>query len=115
MFVLDSLANEAASKIISNNKFKNEWPGYSTFRHQGTNYDVKSSEFGRNVAWNVRTGNIPDNTSSLVLRTAVSSAGNRLPGQMTGFVDGNDLYKLLFKKKVDRKIHELDNRYPVFF
>lgn len=115
MFVFDSLANDAVAKLIRNNKFKNEWPGQSRFRHQGTNYDAKSSEFGRNVAWNVRTGNIPDNTSSLVLRTAVSSAGNRLPGQMTGFVDGNDLYDLLFRKKVNRKIHELDNRYPVYF
>ena len=35
--------------------------------------------------------------------------------QMTGFVGENDLYDLLFRKKVDRKIHELDNRYPVFF
>ena len=35
--------------------------------------------------------------------------------QMTGVVDGKDLYDLLFRKKVDRKIHELDNRYPVFF
>ena len=115
MFVIDSLANDAVSKLISNDKFKNKWPGASTFRHQGTNYDVKSSEFGRNVAWNVRTGNIPDNTSSLVLRTAVSSAGNRLPGQMTGFVDDNDLYDLLFRKKVNKKIHELDNRYRVDF
>ena len=115
MFVFDSLANEAVAKLIRNNKFKNEWPGQSTFRHEGTNYDIKSSEFGRNVAWNARTGNIPDNTSSLVLRTAVSSAGNRLPGQMTGFVDGNDLYNLLFRKKVNKKIHELDNRYPDYF
>ena len=115
MFVIDSLANESAAKLISNNKFKDKWPGISTFRHQGTNYDVKSREFGRNVAWNARTGNIPDNTSSLVLRTAVSSAGNRLPDQMTGFVDGNDLYNLLFRKKVNKKIHELDNRYPVDF
>ena len=115
MFVIDSLANESVAKLIRNNKFKNEWPGQSKFRHQGTNYDVRSSEFGRNVAWNARTGNIPDNTSSLVLRTAVSSAGNRLPGQMTGFVDGNDLYNLLFRKKVNKKIHELDNRYPDYF
>ena len=115
IFVIDSLANESVAKLIRNNKFKNEWPGYSTLRHQGTNYDTKSSEFGRNVAWNVRTGNIPDNTSSLVLKTAVSSAGNRLPDQMTGFVDGNDLYNLLFRKKVNKKIHELDNRYPDYF
>ena len=115
MFVIDSLANEAVAKLIRNNKFNNEWPGSSTFRHQGTNYDIKSREFGRNVAWNARTGNIPDNTSSLVLKTAVSSAGNRLPDQMTGFVDGNDLYNLLFRKKVNKKIHELDNRYPVYF
>lgn len=115
MFVIDSLANESVAKLINNNKFKNEWPGQSRFRHQGTNYDVKSREFGRNVAWNARTGNIPDNTSSLVLRTAVSSAGNRLPDQMTGFVDGNDLYDLLFRKKVYKKLHELDNRYPVDF
>ena len=115
MFVFDSLANDAVAKLISNNKFKNEWPGQSRFRHQGTNYDIKSSEFGRNVAWNARTGNIPDNTSSLVLKTAVSSAGNRLPGQMTGFVDGNDLYNLLFRKKVNKKLHELDNRYPEYF
>ena len=115
IFVIDSLANESVAKLIRNNKFKNEWPGQSTFRHQGTNYDAKSSEFGRNVAWNVRTGNIPDNTSSLVLKTAVSSAGNRLPDQMTGFVDGNDLYNLLFRKKVNKKIHELDNRYPEYF
>ena len=115
MFVIDSLANESVAKLIRNNKFKNEWPGQSKFRHQGTNYDVRSSEFGRNVAWNARTGNIPDNTSSLVLRTAVSSAGNRLPDQMTGFVGGNDLYDLLFRKKVNKKIHELDNRYPDYF
>ena len=115
MFVFDSLANEAVAKLIRNNKFKNEWPGQSAFRHQGTNYDIKSSEFGRNVAWNARTGNIPDNTSSLVLKTAVSSAGNRLPGQMTGFVGGDDLYDLLFRKKVNKKLHELDNRYPVYF
>lgn len=111
MFVIDSLANESVAKLINNNKFKNKWPGSSTFRHQGTNYDIKSSEFGRNIAWNARTGNIPDNTSSLVLRTAVSSAGNRLPGQMTGFVDGNDLYNLLFRNKVNKKLNELDNRY----
>ena len=115
MFVIDSLANESVAKLISNNKFKNEWPGQSRFRHQGTNYDVRSREFGRNVAWNARTGNIPDNTSSLVLKTAVSSAGNRLPDQMTGFVGGNDLYDLLFRKKVNKKIHELDNRYPDYF
>ena len=115
MFVFDSLANDAVAKLINNNKFKNEWPGQSRFRHQGTNYDIKSREFGRNVAWNARTGNIPDNTSSLVLRTAVSSAGNRLPDQMTGFVDGNDLYDLLFRKKANKKIHEFDNRYPVYF
>lgn len=115
MFVIDSLANESVAKLISNNKFKNEWPGQSKFRHQGTNYDVKSREFGRNIAWNARTGNIPDNTSSLILKTAVSSAGNRLPDQMTGYVDGNNLYNLLFRKKVNKKIHELDNRYPVDF
>lgn len=115
MFVFDSLANDAVAKIIRNNKFKNEWPGSSRLRHQGTNYDNKSSEFGRNIAWNVRTGNIPDNTSSLVLKTAVSSAGNRLPGQMTGFVNDRDLYNLLFRKKVNKKIHELDSRYPVEF
>lgn len=115
MFVIDSLANDAVSKLILNNRFKDKWPGYSTFRHQGTNYDIKSSEFGRNIAWNVRTGNIPDNTSSLVLKTAVSSAGNRLPGQMTGFVGEDNLYNLLFRKKVNKKIHELDNRYPVYF
>lgn len=42
-------------------------------------------------------------------------AGNRLPDQMTGVVDGKDLYNLLFRKKVNKKIHELDNRYPVDF
>lgn len=115
MFVIDSLANNAASKLILSNRFKDKWPGQSKFRHEGTNYDVKSTEFGRDVAWNARTGNLPDNTSSLVLRTAVSSAGNRLPGQMTGFVGKNDLYDLLFRKKVNKKIHELDSRYPVDF
>ena len=42
-------------------------------------------------------------------------AGNRLPGQMTGFVDGNDLYDLLFRKKVNKKLNEFDNRYHVDF
>lgn len=115
MFVMDSLANEAVAKLIRNNRFKEEWPGASKLRHQGTNYDTKSREYGQDVAWNARTGNLPSNTSSLVLRTAVSSAGNRLPGQMTGVVDGNDLYDLLFRKKVDKKINELDNRYRVDF
>ena len=115
MFVIDSLANESVAKLINNNKFNNKWPGSTKFRHQGTNYDIKSREFGRNVAWNARTGNIPDNTSSLVLRTAVSSAGNRLPDQMTGFVDGNDLYDLLFRKRVNKKLNEFDNRYHVDF
>lgn len=115
MFVMDSLANEAVAKLIRNNRFKDEWPGASKLRHQGTNYDTKSREYGQDVAWNARTGNLPGNTSSLVLRTAVSSAGNRLPGQMTGVVDGKDLYDLLFRKKVDKKINELDNRYRVDF
>lgn len=115
LFVMDSLANEAVSKLIRNNRFKDEWPGYSKFRHQGTNYDTKSREYGQDVAWNVRTGNLPSNTRSLLLRTSVSSAGNRLPGQMTGFANGKDLYDLLFRKKVDRKINELDNRYRVDF
>lgn len=115
MFVMDSLANEAVSKLIRNNRFKDEWPGASKLRHQGTNYDTKSREYGQDVAWNARTGNLPGNTTSLVLRTAVSSAGNRLPGQMTGVVDGKDLYDLLFRKKVDKKINELDNRYRVEF
>lgn len=115
IFVMDSLANEAVAKLIRNNRFKDEWPGASKLRHQGTNYDTKSREYGQDVAWNVRTGNLPSNTSSLVLRTAVSSAGNRLPGQMTGVVDGKDLYALLFRKKVDKKINELDNRYRVDF
>jgi hypothetical protein len=103
------------AKLIRNNRFKDEWPGASKLRHQGTNYDIKSREYVQDVAWNARTGNLPDNTSSLVLRTAVSSAGNRLPGQMTGVVDGKDLYDLLFRKKVDKKINELDSRYRVDF
>ena len=115
LFVIDSLANEAVSKLIRNNRFKDEWPGRSSLRHQGTNYDSKSRDFGVDVAWNARTGNLPSGTSSIVLRGAVSSAGNRLPGQMTGMVNGQDLYNLLFRKKVDRKINELDNRYRVDF
>ena len=115
LFVIDSLANEAVSKLIRNNRFKDKWPGRSSLRHQGTNYDSKSRDFGVDVAWNARTGNLPSGTSSLVLRGAVSSAGNRLPGQMTGKVNGQDLYNLLFRKKANRKINELDNRYPVDF
>lgn len=115
IFVMDSLANKAVDNLIRNDLFKDEWPGASRLRHRGTNYDSKSMDYGRDVAWNARTGNLPSNTSSLVLRTAVSSAGNRLPGQMTGVVDGKDLYDLLFRKKVDKKINELDNRYRVEF
>lgn len=115
LFVIDSLANEAVAKLIRNNRFKDEWPGRAPLRHQGTNYDSKSRDYGMDVAWNARTGNLPRGTSALVLRNAVSSAGNRLPGQMTGVVDGKDLYDLLFRKKVDRRINELDNRYRVDF
>lgn len=115
LFVIDSLANEAVSKLIRNSRFKDEWPGRAPLRHQGTNYDSKSRDYGMDVAWNSRTGNLPRGTSTLVLRNAVSSAGNRLPGQMTGVVDGKDLYDLLFRKKVDRRINELDNRYRVEF
>lgn len=115
LFVIDSLANEAVSKLIRNSRFKDEWPGRAPLRHQGTNYDSKSRDYGMDVAWNSRTGNLPRGTSALVLRNAVSSAGNRLPGQMTGVVDGKDLYDLLFRKKVDRRINELDNRYRVEF
>lgn len=115
LFVLDSLASEAASKLIRNNRFKDEWPGRASLRHQGTNYDSKSRDFGMDVAWNARTGNLPKGGAALVLKTAVSGAGNRLTGQMTGVVDGKDLYDLLFRKKVDRRINELDNRYRVEF
>lgn len=115
LFVIDSLANEAVAKLIRNNRFKDEWPGRAPLRHQGTNYDSKSRDYGMDVAWNARTGNLPRGTSALILRNAVSSAGNRLPGQMTGVVDGKDLYDLLFRKKVDRRINELDNRYRVEF
>ena len=84
----------------------------NTYRQEVLEFRTAANE---NEQWNARTGNIPDNTSSLILRTAVSSAGNRLPGQMTGFVDGNDLYNLLFRKKVNKKLNEFDNRYPIDF
>ncbi|MBQ5771342.1 MAG: hypothetical protein IIW08_09235 [Clostridia bacterium] len=115
LYVLDSLASEAASKLVRNNRFQNEWPGRSTLRHQGTNYDAKSREFGTDIAYNARTGNLPKTGNAVILRGAVSSAGNRLPGQMTAVLDGEDLYDLLFRKKVDRKINSLDNRYKVDF
>lgn len=115
LFVLDSLANEAAKEIVLNGRFRNEWPGRAKFRHQGTNYDSKSRKYGEDVAWNMRSGNLPSNTSKILLRTATSSAGNRLPGQMTGILDGKDLYDELFRKKVDRKIRDLDDRYVVNF
>lgn len=115
LYVLDSLASEAASKLVRNNRFQNEWPGRSTLRHQGTNYDAKSREFGTDVAYNARTGNLPKTGTAVILRGAVSSAGNRLPGQMTAVLGGEDLYDLLFRKKVDRKINSLDNRYRVDF
>ena len=115
LFVLDSLANEAAREIVLNGRFMNDWPGRAKFRHQGTNYDSKSRKYGEDIAWNARTGNLPTDTRKILLRTATSSAGNRLPGQMTGFMDGKDLYDELFRKKVDRKIRDLDNRYVVDF
>lgn len=39
----------------------------------------------------------------------------QFPDQMTGVVDGKDLYNLLFRKKANKKLHEFDNRYPVDF
>lgn len=115
LYVLDSLASDVVSKLVRNNRFKNEWPGRSALRHQGTNYDAKSREFGTEVAYNARTGNLPKTGNAVILRGAVSSAGNRLPGQMTAVLDGEDLYDLLFRKKVDRKINSLDDRYRVDF
>lgn len=115
LYVLDSLAAHHAANIIRNERFTDDWPGREVVRHRGTNYDTKSSDYGRDVAWNMRTGNLPTNTSSIILKDAVSAAGNRLPGQKTGILNGKDLYDLLFRKKADRKINELDSRYNVDF
>lgn len=112
-YALDSLAGVHAADILRNAAFKDEWPGREVVRHRGTNYDAKSADFGRDVAWNIRTGNIPVNTKKIVLKDAVSTAGNRLPGQKTGILDGKDLYDLLFRRKADRKINELDSRYNI--
>ena len=115
LYVLDSLAAHHAANLIRNEQFKGDWPGREVVRHRGTNYDTKSFDFGRDVAWNMRTGNLPTNTSSIILKDAVSTAGHRLPGQKTGILNGKDLYDLLFRKKADRKINELDSRYNVDF
>lgn len=112
-YALDSLAGVHAADILRNAAFKDEWPGREVVRHRGTNYDAKSADFGRDVAWNIRTGNIPANTKKIVLKDAVSTAGNRLPGQKTGILDGKDLYDLLFRRKSDRRINELDSRYNI--
>lgn len=113
LFVLDSLANVAADKLVRNKVNMDSWPGMSAFRHRGTNYDAVGRMFGEDVKKNAATGNLPE-APMFTYRTAISSAGNRLPGQMDAILnmDGEkSMYDKLLRAKIDRKLNEMDRRY----
>lgn len=133
MFVMDSLANHWANQL-------NPQKGFSAARilsgldrararHSLTNYDQVSRGFANDILKNLESGNMPGQAVQLLQRFKRNMA---VPGQTTPTMflrldekpkvflnpnvwadeaEGPDLYELLFRPRIDRKLHEANPAY----
>ena len=133
MFVMDSLANHWANQL-------NPQKGFSAARilsgldradarHSLTNYDQVSRGFSNDVLKNIESGNMPGQAVQLLQRfkrnrpvpgKTVPTMVLRLdekpkvflnPNVWADEAEGPDLYELLFRPRIDRKLHEANPAY----
>ena len=133
MFVMDSLANHWANQL-------NPQKGFSAARiltgldradarHSLTNYDQVSRGFSNDVLKNIESGNMPGQSVQLLQRfkrnrpvpgKTVPTMVLRLdekpkvflnPNVWADEAEGPDLYELLFRPRIDRKLHEANPAY----
>lgn len=135
LFVLDSLKNHWVSQLGDP-----EGKGFSTAdilngleradaRHTKTNYDRISREFRKDIERNMESGNMPGTsiqylqkfknnlpvegktTPTLMLRMDEKPKVFMNPRVWADEAEGPDLYELLFRPAVDRKLNSLNPRY----
>lgn len=133
MFVMDSLANHWAGQL-------NPQKGFSAARilsgldradarHSLTNYDQVSRGFANDVLRNLESGNmsgqsvqllqrfkrnraVPGHTTpTMVLRLDEKPKVFLNPNVWADEAEGPDLYELLFRPRIDRKLHEANPAY----
>lgn len=132
-FVMDSLANHWANQL-------NPQKGFSAARilsgldradarHSLTNYDQVSRGFANDVLKNLESGNMPGQsvqmlqrfkrnravpghtTPTMVLRLDEKPKVFLNPNVWADEAEGPDLYELLFRPRIDRKLHEANPAY----
>ncbi len=133
-FVVDSLANHWAKRLMAR-------PGFTSAeildnldranaRHSFTNYDDVSRGFYNDVEGNLRSGNMPGTAVQLLQRykNNVRVPGKTAPTmileleELPRYYDnprimpdelggGVDLYELLFRPMIDRKLNEINPNY----
>lgn len=133
MFVMDSLANHWANQL-------NPQKGFSAARilsgldradarHSLTNYDQVSRGFTNDVLKNIESGNMPGQSVQMLQRFKRNRAvpGKTVPTMVLRLdekpkvflnpnvwadeAEGPDLYELLFRPRIDRKLHEANPAY----
>lgn len=133
MFVMDSLANHWANQL-------NPQKGFSAARilsgldradarHSLTNYDQVSRGFSNDVLKNLESGNMPGQSVQMLQRFKRNRAvpGKTVPTMVLRLdekpkvilnpnvwadeAEGPDLYELLFRPRIDRKLHEANPAY----
>lgn len=133
MFVMDSLANHWANQL-------NPQKGFSAARilsgldradarHSLTNYDQVSRGFSNDVLRNLESGNMPGQSVQILQRFKRNRAvpGKTVPTMVLRLdekpkvflnpnvwadeAEGPDLYELLFRPRIDRKLHEANPAY----
>lgn len=133
MFVMDSLANHWANQL-------NPQKGFSAARiltgldradarHSLTNYDQVSRGFASDILKNLESGNMPgqsvqllqrfkrnrpvsgQTTPTMVLRLDEKPKVFLNPNVWADEAEGPDLYELLFRPRIDRKLHEANPAY----
>lgn len=133
MFVMDSLANHWANQL-------NPQKGFSAARilsgldradarHSLTNYDQVSRGFTNDVLKNLESGNMPGQSVQMLQRFKRNRAvpGKTVPTMVLRLdekpkvflnpnvwadeAEGPDLYELLFRPRIDRKLHEANPAY----
>lgn len=133
MFVMDSLANHWANQLTPQKGFSAAriltGLDRADARHSLTNYDQVSRGFSNDVLKNIESGNMPGQSVQLLQRfkrnrpvpgKTVPTMVLRLdekpkvflnPNVWADEAEGPDLYELLFRPRIDRKLHEANPAY----
>lgn len=132
-FVADSLAKHWANQLMTRPGFAAEEIldnlDRANARHTFTNYDEVSHGFSDDIVRNLNSGNMPGTAVQLLQRykNNVRVPGKTVPTMVLGIeerpkiytnpriwpdmAEGVDLYELLFRPMIDRKLNEINPNY----